>query len=233
MIVYYPGTIGSKFQEHKAQFDELKSRNQLISSNGLALAHKIKEAMKSSEATPQQRASYEAMKNEFPSSIKSIIWNQIVFLKNKHFNEYMNSPEPNNAYDKKRLYVFTSRDGSRDSDSRWQFETNDEGQSFYIKSLRFDEYMFVANKFSFDTSKFRHDYDRRRAFTWRNREKLDSSEFRWIVEPHDDNLIELKSVQYDEYLFASADTYNKDWRYVFTWTKKNRIYNGAWEVFAA
>lgn len=211
-------------------FNKMKESHGFLNPQALQLAYEVKKAM-DKETSQSLIVTYEAMKWSFPENIRAIIWSGKVKLRNVHFDEYLYAPANNHAYDSDRRNVYLWTDSSYkgdDTTALWRFETDD-GRTFYIKSFRYDEYLYAAYK--------QYDNIRRQVFTWRPGTK-DSKDSIWKIEIATADRIVLRSqYHYDEFLFASEYKADSSRRHVFTWMAQDDEQmrpnaDGKWEVIA-
>jgi hypothetical protein len=207
-----PNEIEKTYNECKSQFDSLKTNNKLFSSKIFPLAIKIKKSMENDEISPLLTIQFKELKDDLPSSVRVIIWNEKTHIFNKYYSsEYLYPVSEGGAYDKNRRHVYTWVPGGRDSTGNWEFTTQDDGKTFLIRNIQFNEYMYAA------IDKYKYDSSRRRVFTWRPGTFDDDC--KWKVEIVSDSEIMLKTWNYNEYFYSGADNLRKDGyrRNVFTW----------------
>lgn len=198
--------------------------------NTILFAYKLKQSMNHAGISEKAKHEFDAIKAELPYSISAIIFNQVVRLQNTQYSEFMYTPDPEFAFDGERLRVFTSHENSATENSQWMFETTDEGRTFYIKSTKWNEYLYRDRNEKFYNF-FQVDKDRKMVFTKRDRTKpYDGS--KWRVELVNNDNVRIRNEEYGEYLFVSTYKYDDERRHVFTWGPGNQISNGIWEVFA-
>lgn len=211
-------------------FNKLNDSNGFLNRQALQLAHEIKVSI-DKETSKSLIETYEAMKMGFPSNIQAIIWGEKVKLRNAMLNEFIFAPDDNFAFDKDRRNVFTwtfKTYKGDDATALWKFETDD-GLSFHIKSLRFDEYLYAA-----DTD---YDTKRRYAFTWRPKTK--DSTMTWKIDVFSEDKIILRYPhRNNEYLYSWGTKFDSTQRHVFTWkpqdaAQESPLADGWWNVIAA
>lgn len=211
-------------------FDKMKETHGFLNPQALQLAYEIRSAHEK-ETSQSLIATYEALKWSFPENIRLIIWSGKVKLRNVLFDEYLYAPANNYARDNDRRNVFTWIDASYkgdDSTALWKFETDD-GINFYVKSFRYDEYLYAA-AIDYDTN-------RRQLFTWRPRTK--DTTMRWKIEMvGEDKIILRYPHQHNEYLFSSYTKSDNSRRFIFTWKPQDTAQqspqsDGWWNVIAA
>lgn len=213
-------------------FKHLNKNEGLTNSKALVLAFEIKEAMKK-ETLQVLNATYTAMKMAFPLSIREIIWNRKVHLKNEHFGEYLFAAENNLARDKERRSIFTrvNKSFTGDDSSTWYFETND-GQTFFMRNKKFHEYLYTA------ADDLDYDSQRKNVFTWIPGGR-DYPEANWWIDVANENQIVLRSAHRNgQHLFAGKTVRDNSRRYVFTWIPQDSSHIsptslGIWNVSSA
>lgn len=205
-------------QGYKALFGIMRSKDHLISTQAYLFAFSMKKSM---ERYPALNGC-QMIKNELPLIVRAIIWNEVVFIKNTNYNEYLYATDDSTVGDKDRRCVFTW-DRKRIIKGRWRFETPD-GVEFYIKDVYHNEYMYAA------TGGMSYDSDRRSVYTWKD--GIRDYDAIWHILPISSETIELKNTVYNEWMFASGFSYDGegDRRYVFTWRPKNREEKGVWKI---
>lgn len=137
-------------------------------------------------------------------------------LKNKKFNDYLTLSEI--QYDSERSKVFSTPNNIILRTQSFTLETINNGLSFRIK---FEDKLLYA-----ESDNFAYDEDRRRVFFSNSNNSLESCE--WKFEYMQDGTFCIKNVYFDEYLYASINSYNYDEhnRRVFTWMRKGWDDNG-------
>lgn len=215
---------GQQLLGYQTMFEKMNSQHN--EREIFMLAHRICTAMADSNLPFDQKAAYEEMKARLPQPVRTIIWNQNVYLKNTLHNEYMYSPAANFNFNSDRLHVFTWGPGKKDSDCRWRFESDNNGRSFYIKCLHWDEYFYASD------NSYKFDEKQRRVFTFRSKEKTKLSSFRWFIAVNGigGKEISIQNECYGEYLYAPSEWYNKNRRHVFTSVEKTKRADGFWFV---
>lgn len=203
--------IEKTYDGFKSKFESLKAGEKLYSSEILPLAIKIKDTMDSKEISPALRDRFKALKKELPLSVQVIVWNENTHIFNKHYSkEYMYAVYDGGSLDESRRIVFMWTPGGRHDQGQWEFSTKDKGQTFLIKSVKYNEYLYAA------ADSYAYDSSRRSIFTWRPKTP-DGCE--WYVEIVSDNEIMLKFKTFGEYMYAGEDSTwrNSERRNVFTW----------------
>jgi hypothetical protein len=106
--------------------------------------------------------------------------NNMFYLKNKEYGEYLYATSFNYTWINDRRKVFTwLRDESELDDSfKWRVEVVDgDKETYIVKNVKYDEPLYAAGYF------FRKDSLRRSVFTWNKR--ADSDQFNWHVKCRD------------------------------------------------
>lgn len=211
-------------------FNKMKETHGFLNPQALQLAYEIKSAH-DKETSQSLIATYEALKWSFPENIRAIAWSGKVKLRNVLFDEYLYAPGDSYALDNDRRNIFTWIDATYkgdDTTALWKFETDD-GIHFYIKSLRYDEYLYAA-AIDYDTK-------RRQVYIWRPKNK--DTTMRWKIEIISDDRIVLRYPhQHNEYLFSSYNKSDNYRRFIFTWkpqdaTQRSPQSDGWFNVIAA
>lgn len=204
---------------HKCLWTKMETSRQTIGPETLMLAYQVKMSLN----TQNYRDLY--VYNRLPSFAKKIVFEGSAHLYNTDYTQFLASPSYHYYYNYDRLNVFLSRSNSLDwsANTKWFFETEDEGRTFFIKSWRNWQYLYAA-----DGNHVNGNY--RYVFTWRNGQKIYNGKFNWYIEPTSSANIMLKNVAYNEYFFASGYTYNHEYRNVYTWRPGVQIRNGIWTV---
>nr|XP_047127827.1 toxin CfTX-A-like [Hydra vulgaris] len=97
------------------------------------------------------------------------------------------------------------------------------GQLCQIYNIYQSEYMYLAN------GDFAYDSDRRRVFTWREKNKVDEQGLFRIIGSYDN--CQIYGVYYGEYLYAADyPSSDGDRRNVFTWRPGNAVNQGDWQI---
>lgn len=203
--------------EYRLQF--LVENGVLNSNKTFSLAIQIKETMEQlkefdgSENHSKIFEGFSRLTDLLPLSVLTLIWNSEIHLLNKyHMNEYL-YPVYDNEADSDRRKVFTWLPGGRDVVGNWRFTTENDGKSFFIKNVEFDEYLYAGD----DT--LAEDASRRNVFTWRNET---SDEHEWIVEIVGDDEIMLKSKDRNEYFYGAYGSFVEGQRRkVFNWRESS------------
>lgn len=153
--------------------------------------------------------SYIFMKKALPITLQTIIWVQVVTLKNVKFNEFLFSPVGYD-YDSNGKYAFNWIPGDDNGlSARWRILTFDEGRTFELLSLSNNQYLYPANSsLNFDSSK-------RRVFTQRLGSRV--AQGQWLIDIIDDDDIYIRSAAFNESLISSDSLYDNARRFVFTW----------------
>lgn len=213
-------------------FNRLNEKEGLTNSKALLLAFEIKKAL-DKETSENLRATCEAMKVEFPSNVREIIWSGKVHLVNEGFGEYLYAATNDLAKDKERRSIFTWGDKSftGNDTSTWEFETDD-GETFFIRNKMFNEYLYPS------IDAFNHDSQRKIVFTWIPGGK-DYPDAHWRIDVVNDNQIILRSAHNkNQIMYAEAFGRDNQRRYVFTWIPYD-MFNvfpdstGIWNVLSA
>lgn len=166
----------------------------------------------------------EKLKEAFTTGVKIIISDSTVCFKNIYFGEYIYPSGDTKDVD--RRYVFTWKPKELEYDAHWTLEPIENGDYFQIKSVKYQEHLYAADKY------FEYNKDRRRPFTWISGSTKEilrnfvAKKF-WRIEPStDDDKFYIKNMEYEEYLYA-ADSFpgNQDGhrRRVFTWQPGGRL----------
>lgn len=209
MISQSTEEIDEIYNSCKSQFDTLKANE--ASSEMFPLAIKVKEMLESNRTSASQVAQFKALKDGLPLSVRVIIWSEKTHIFNRHYDkEYMYAVVDRIALDENRRFVYSWIPGGRDKQGEWEFATKDNGKTFLIRNVLYNEYLYAAaNDFAYDSS-------RRRTFTWRPGTD-DGCE--WIVEIVSNNEIMLRFTSFDEYMYAGEDStrQSSQRRNVFTW----------------
>jgi hypothetical protein len=199
------------YSDLRSQFESLKSENEIYSSKTLALAAKVKAAMEGSGNSEETLSLYNDFKKDLPTSVRILIWGENTHIYNRQYSkEYMYAVYDGGSYDSQRRIVFMWTPGGRHSQGQWEFSTENNGETFLIKSLEYQEYLYAA------ADSYAYDSSRRRVFTWRS-DTCNGCE--WYVEIVSDNEIRLKFKTFDEYLYGGEDStwQNSERRNIFTW----------------
>jgi hypothetical protein len=155
--------IERNYKECKRKLDSLKASNKLFSSEAFPLAIRIKKSMEDAKFSPSFTKRYNELKDNLPLSARVLIWNEKTHIFNKYRStEYLYAVPNDEAFDSERRRVYTSVPGGRDSNGIWEFTTQDEGKTFLIRNVEYNEYLFSA------IDKYEYDSSRRRVFTWRS-----------------------------------------------------------------
>ncbi|XP_044739555.1 uncharacterized protein LOC123300942 [Chrysoperla carnea] len=201
---------------YKSLFEEMQNQDVL---NGiLKLAYFIKKSMEMkifSDIDENYKIMFINLKSSIPSWARKIIWDgDKCKLKNHRWDQYLYA-DGNHFYGSNRRHVFTWQNGKpesvMDAESQWKFETRDQGDSFTIKNVGWNEYLYAAsNPFAFDK-------DRRSVFTWGTQESVLQSY--WKIIPTDaENCVSLQNTYHKEYLYADGGIqWDSSRRRVFTW----------------
>jgi regulator of replication initiation timing len=198
------------FEGHKKLFSMMQARNQMLSPQSLLLAFKMRQSMEThQDFTAQQKSSYNSMKNEFPQSVRWLIWSEAVLLRNTDHSQF--------------YLIFDSMNMLASSSgllNRWVFETEDEGKSFFIRAHGKSETLYAADNF----------YNQNR----RNIRLAPKNQFnsnKWTIVLNTANQIQIRNQKHGEYLFTSAYAISSTKKRVFTWgVKEQQISNGVWEL---
>ena len=179
----------------------------------LQLGCKVKEIMDSQtykKLTETEKYLVENLKNNLPEPLKQIIWKD-VYIKNVQSGQYLTPSMGGILKDDQRTMEMA------DTGLTWHFETVDKGETFRLKSVVYQEYLFPG------TDKQLKDLKRRHIFTCRKREPVETGD--WIIEPVDNcsNFL-IKSKTYDEYLCASAS------KHAHTFRMKGQMPRGVWRI---
>lgn len=139
-------------------------------------------------------------------------------IKNRHFPEYLFAAKGFD-FDESRRQVFSWVPGSNSSQSRWdieRFSTKNELPQYKIRNTDTGEYLYAA------TNDYKHDKNRRRVFTWKDKSECDMQCY-WDIQvaARDDdgkNYFSIENIEFREFLYA-ADGIMQDAerRHVFTW----------------
>lgn len=208
-----------------------KRMHGLANTAGLLLAFEIKKSMEKEQPCDLLLAEYEEIKSQFPKSIRTLIWNEKLTLRNSFYNETLLAGDDQSARDSKRRSVFTSNSTEElDMSMKWKVETKD-GQIFTFKNMHYNEYLYAPGD-GFKQGVHRSIY------TWRPGTK-DFDEF-WRIEiVGDDEIVMRHTFYHDELMFASPIMYlETTLRYVYTWAyynedKKSPLDEGGiWTVVA-
>ncbi|XP_044734787.1 uncharacterized protein LOC123297258 isoform X2 [Chrysoperla carnea] len=200
-------------------FDEMQKQGMENNNRITKLAYNVRQSMEQ----PNYQNIEEIFKNMFgdikrkiPSWARNIIWNgDKCKLKNRNWDQYIYADGAID-YDSERRRVFSwqvgTPQGIMEPESQWKFETDDEGESFMLKNVRWNEYLYAASDY------FNYDNNRRQVFTWRpGTQVLQGS---WKITPTDNgNYVTIQNINHNkEYLYVDgALTWNKLRRRVFTW----------------
>jgi hypothetical protein len=190
----------------------LQKNNRLNSNDTFSLAIQIKETLEAlSELKDEQHLEvtkkFKSLVEELPLSVITLIFNSRTHLYNKyHEKEFLYTISSNDSEKRK---VFTWRPGGRGPNGIWQFSSDDDGKSFLIKSVAFNEYLYAGD------DSLLEDSSRRNVFTWL---KDSENERKWIVEIVGESEIMFKSKDRNEYFFAAYGAYTEgNRRKVFNW----------------
>lgn len=112
--------------------------------------------------------------------------------------------------DSERRNIASWIPGWKDEQCYWKLEKYSTNNAYKIKSLTFDEYFY-----SLDTKEHT---DTRPALTWKPKTTCESQCY-WdlsLVDEKNNKYFLIRNTEFDEYLFASADTFDSDRRMVYT-----------------
>lgn len=139
-------------------------------------------------------------------------------IKNRHFPEHLYASKDFD-FDENRRQVFSWVPGPRNTHSLWDIErsvTTNELPKYKIRNIETEEYLYAA------TNDYKHDKDRRRVFTWKEKTECELQCY-WdiqVVGRDDDgkNFFSIENIEFREFLYA-ADGIMQDAerRHVFTW----------------
>jgi hypothetical protein len=201
--------------------NQLVEKRLLFSNASFSLAIQIKEAMekleeiKEHESYAELNKGFKKLVNELPLSVVTLIWSSKTHLFNKGFScEYLYTYE-NVDGDHRSVYTWVY--GGRDKTGVWEFSTDDDGKSFFIKSVHTNELFYAGDE------SLAPDEDRKNVFTWSEEASNNTTnERRWIVEIQGDDEIMFKSKDGNEYFYAEVG-YNDDEgkRKAFNWRGKS------------
>ncbi|MGL5405728.1 MAG: hypothetical protein ACRDAX_02915 [Propionibacteriaceae bacterium] len=167
------------------------------------------ETMKEPQNYTKLYEEFSNMVKNLPLSIVTLIWSSKTHLFNKyHEGEYLYVVYDNEVDDDRRS-VYTWLPGGRDPVGIWEFSTDDDGKTFFIKNAEYNESFYAGD------DSLAYDKSRRNVYTWG---KETSDEKRWIVEIQGENEIMLKSKDRGEYFYAGYSSYVEGKRRkVFNW----------------
>jgi hypothetical protein len=197
--------------------NQLVDKKLLFSNVSFPLAIQIKEALEKLEEIREHESyaglfeQFKILVDDLPLSVVTLIWSSKTHLFNKYFSgEYLYTyANPDGDH----RVVYTWLPGGRDETGIWEFSTDDDGKSFFIKNVLNNELFYAGD------DSLAYDKKRRKVFTW-NEEASNKTtdERRWIVEIHGEDEIMLKSKDRGEYFYAGYSGYVVgDRRQVFNW----------------
>lgn len=169
----------------------LKMTNLTYSPDIFPLALRIKEAM-TTKLSIENSKKFSALKSQLPKCVQILVWKVQAVIKNEAFmNEFLYASDI--LLDYNRRHVFSSiQENHPNLKSPWIFSTNNEGETFSIKSFYANEFLYSDNQLDRNS--------RRNVFLW-------SLNTTWIIEIMGDDKIRIKSKTYDEYLYADNSSY--------------------------
>lgn len=200
----------------KYYLNQLVEKELLYSNATFPLAIQIKEAMeeleniKDHESYPKLVEEFTDLMLKLPLCVVTLIWNSKTHLFNKYFQgEYLYVVYDNESDEYKRK-VYTWIPGGRDPVGIWEFSTDDDGKSFFIKNVANNEYLYAGD------DSLAYDKSRQNVYVWR---KETSFEKRWIVEIQGAKEIMLKSKDLGEYFYGGygGSLVENKRRKVFNW----------------
>jgi hypothetical protein len=172
----------------------------------LKLAYRIKNAILDSTDLYYTDL-LQQIKVALPKSVQTLVWSpQTVIFNGAYPKEWFYSRR--SAFTNPKRPVHTWINASKpDVQAPWIFSSENEGDTFTIKNVWNDEYVYP------DSSTLDNNNERRFVYTW-----TDKTVGYWEVEVLSDDSITLKSYDYKEYLYAevSAYRYDNSRRSVFT-----------------
>jgi hypothetical protein len=203
----------------RSYFNQLTEKKILFSNATFSLAVQVKEAMeelkniKDHESYEYLNTQFKELVDDLPLSIVTLVWGSKTHLFNKyHSGEYLYVVYDSEV-DEDRRSVYTWTPGGRDPVGIWEFSTDDDGQSFFIKNSEYEEPFYAGD------DSLAYDKSRRNVYTWR---KETSDEKRWIVEIQGDDEIMLKSKDRGEYFYAGYNSFVEGKRRkVFNWRESS------------
>jgi hypothetical protein len=204
-VVFSLAPSGNLYDECKAEYDRLFTKNLLQSTEVFALALKMREAMETVPLDVVKKL--KDLRAELPSNVQILIWRKPTALYNKAYPvEYIYAYSGNTDPNLRKLFSWVPG-GRNDPQGKYLFATQDFGKTFSIKNLWANEYLFSDSLF---------DPSRREVFTWRK--KTLEPTFYWKVELLNFNEVRLKSITNQEYFYAETDefNFNNNRRQVFT-----------------
>jgi hypothetical protein len=162
------------------------------------LAYRIKNAIL--DTSYKYYAELQDLKIRLPRSVQTLVWSvKTVIFNDDYPGEWLYSRRYP-SFTKPRRTVYTWINATTpDVQAPWIFSSEDEGETFTIKSVWVDEYLYP------DSATLDNNNERRFVYTW-----TDKTVGYWEVEVLSDDSITLKSYDYDEYLYAETDEYNFD-----------------------
>jgi hypothetical protein len=200
------------YSDLRSQFEALKAGGELYSSKTLSLGIKIKAAMDTKESSVFTSNLFNELKKELPLSVQVLAWSENTHIFNRHYSkEYLYAHYDGTYYDSnQRRVVWMWTPGGRHEEGQWEFSTEDNGETFKIKNIKYKEFLYAA------ADSYAYDSSRRRVFTWQS-SVCNGCE--WFVEIISNDEIRLRFKTFDEYFYAGEDAYwqNYERRNVFTW----------------
>jgi hypothetical protein len=173
------------------------------------------------DASDDEKAALIVVQLKLPDFVRDMFWSSVC-IRNVFFDELM-SAETSEPFMKRRR-VFT--ENVKLWSYRWQFEENNECESFLIKNVVGEhEYLYAAD----DGLAF--DERRRRVYTWLPGGIVLHSD--WILEPLKNSTnFNIKNTQRNEYLYAAVGDYafSQYKRQVFTWIPGDVDAQGEWKL---
>jgi hypothetical protein len=191
----------------RSQFETLKASGELYSSKTLSLGVKIREVMNQENPVYISNLFHE-LKRELPLSVQVVAWSKNTHIYNRRYSkEYLYGYSDGKKYDNyERRLVYLWVPGGRHDQGRWEFTTEDGGETFKIRSIHYKEFLYAAG------DGYAKNPDRRRVFTW---QKSTCDNCEWFVEIVSNNEIRLKFKTYGQYFYALNEPFG-DERIVFT-----------------
>jgi hypothetical protein len=193
------------FDECKAEYDRLFTNGLLQTTEVFTLAQKMREAIKTVSHDVVKKL--KELQAELPLNVQILIWKKPTAIYNKAYpGEYIYAYSGNTDPNLRNVFSWVPG-GSVDSQGKYLFATQNGGETFLIKSLWANEYLFSDSLF---------DPSRRDVFTWRK--KTLKPTFYWKVELLNFNEVRLKSITNQEYFYAETNkfNFNNQRRQVFT-----------------
>jgi chaperonin cofactor prefoldin len=212
-----------------ALLNELCTKDNLVSRQGIRFALTVRDTMNNSnypKTFEWVRNMMDRLKAAIPIGIKNLVWGNVCLF-NTGWSEYLYA-DGFYKHDRDRRSVFTwTLRNTNSIEAKWKFETNDNGKTFFIKNVDWNEYLYSSIQ--------KYNNDRRYIFTWvPGLFDLTDSERAWDVNPTSAKDVEIRSVRYNEMVYAAFDSfnYNSVRRRVFSWVPGNAVAKSDWEVRA-